>query len=157
MSLLASSRWKFTNDDPRVVNQIWGEFQRARDRFVEVGKAETRIWLVIRQGTSARFPTILRTAGFLCGQIGGHYVPKLGLNCGSGNESGCSNAHIVSSNLFPHLLTGDLSISFFFKIVIKHFCSFFFLYLQYYNYNSFHYFSRINIYRYSILWKNLKL
>lgn len=99
--------------DPRVVNQIWGEFQRARDRFVEVGKAETRIWLVIRQGTSARFPTILRTAGFLCGQIGGHYVPKLGLNCGSGNESGCSNAHIVSSNLFPHLLTGDLSISFF--------------------------------------------
>lgn len=37
------------------------------------------------------------TADFLCGQIDGHYAPKLGLNCASGNEPGCSNATALTT------------------------------------------------------------
>lgn len=62
---------------------------------MKAGKAEPgiRLWLLGKgRRHDSNSPSNGPTAGFLCGQIGGHYVPKLGLNCGSGNESGCSNA-----------------------------------------------------------------
>ncbi|KAK1136819.1 hypothetical protein K0M31_001355 [Melipona bicolor] len=75
-----------------------------RARFVVVKERTSREfgWLLGKERRhESNSPSNGATAGFLCGQIGGHYAPKLGLNCGSGNESGCSNATAHQHTLCP--------------------------------------------------------
>ncbi|KOX69048.1 hypothetical protein WN51_06527 [Melipona quadrifasciata] len=57
-----------------------------RARFVVVKERTSREfgWLLGKERRhESNSPSNGATAGFLCGQIGGHYAPKLGLNCGS--------------------------------------------------------------------------